>query len=184
MKLIRILYMYFFGYVDIIVSGFFTERFVNLCFAKSIFLWKLDRLSSIEIKMRISINDFRKIRKIAKVSKCKVHIASKKGIPIVLHKYKKRKFFAITFVVVAILIFGLTRFIWNVEIKCDGIINEKKIVDCLNECGIKEGKLISKINTEKAINDICMKNEEISWCGIKIKGTNVIVKLEMATLQE
>ena len=50
--------------------------------------------------------------------------------------------------------------------------------------GIEEGKPLSKINTEKAINEICMKDERISWCGIKIKGTNVIVSLEMATLKE
>ena len=184
MKLFRILYLYIMGYVDIQVSGYFTERFVNLCFAKSVFLWKLDRTSSFEIRARISVSDFQKIRKIAKSSKCKVNIVSKKGIPFLLHRYQKRKIFAITFVVVAILILGLTRFVWNVEIKCDGEIDRQQILDILSESGIEKGKLISEINTAKAINEICMKNEKIAWCGIKIEGTNVIVSLEMATLQE
>ena len=126
------MYLYIFGYVDIKVSGFFTERFVNLCFAKSVFLWKLDRASSIEIVARISLADFKKIRKIAKASKCKVQVSSKKGIPFLLNRYKKRKIFAITFMVVAILIFGLTRFIWNVEINCDGEVNTKQIMNILS----------------------------------------------------
>ena len=184
MKLLKILYLYIFGYVDIRVSGFFTERFVNLCFAKSIFLWKLTRISSGEIEARINIVDFKKIHKIAKTSKCKVKINSKKGMPFLLHKYKKRKSFAITFLVVAILIFGLTRFIWNIEINCDGDIDKKQILNILSQSGIEEGKLISRVNTEKAINEICMKNEKISWCGIKIEGTNIIVSLEMATLKK
>lgn len=184
MKILRILYLYIFGYVDIKVCGFFTERFVNLCFAKSVFLWKLNRISSGEIVARISVADFKKIRKIAKTAKCKVQIASKKGMPFLLHRYKRRKIFAITFMVVAILIFGLTRFIWNVEINCDGDIDKNQILNILSQSGIEEGKLISGVNTEKAINDVCRKNEKISWCGIKIKGTNVIVSLEMATLKK
>ena len=184
MRLLKILYLYVLGYVDIRISGFFTERFVNLCFAKSVFLWKLNRISSIEIGARISIRDFKKIHQIARTTKCKVHIASKQGIPFLLHRYKRRKSFAITFMVIAILIFGLTRIIWNVEIDCDGEINKKQIETILVECGIEEGKLISGIDTQKAINEICMKDEKISWCGIKIKGTNVIVSLEMATLKK
>ena len=91
---------------------------------------------------------------------------------------------AIFGMVVAILIFVLTRFIWNVEINCDGDIDKNQILNILSQSGIEEGKLISGVNTEKAINDVCRKNEKISWCGIKIKGTNVIVSLEMATLKK
>lgn len=184
MKLFKILYLYILGYVDIRVSGYFSERFVNLCFAKSVFLWKLNRVSAIEIEARISIRDFRKIHKIAKASKCKVHIESKNGVPFLFHRYKKRKMFAITFAVVAILLFGLTRVIWNVDIRCDGEVDEKQILKTLSESGIQEGKLISQIDTEKAINEICMQDEKIAWCGIKIQGTNVIVSLEMATLKK
>ena len=184
MKFLRILYLHIFGYIDIRVSGFFAERFVNLCFAKSIFLWKINRISSVEIEARISIKDFKRIRQIAKKSKCKVHISSKRGVPFLLNRYKKRKIFAITFMVVAILIFALTRFIWNIEIKCDGEINRSEILKILSENGIEEGKMISKIDTQKTINDICIKEENVSWCGIKVKGTNVIVSLELATLKE
>ena len=184
MKLFKILYLYILGYVDIRVSGFFTERFVNLCFAKSIFLWKLNRISSGEIEARISRSDFMKIRKIAKKSKCKVNICKKKGLPFLLNRYKRRKVFAITFAVVAILIFGLTRFVWNIEINCDGEIDKNQIMNILSRNGVGEGKLISKINTGKIINDICMNGEDISWCGIKIKGTNVIISLEKATVKE
>ena len=184
MKFFKLLYLYIFGFVDIKISGYFTERFVNLCFAKSIFLWKINRTGACEITARISQSDFHKIRKISKTTKCRVEIIRKKGIPFVLNKYKRRKTFAITFSVIAILIFGLTRFVWNIDIKCDEEINQDQILNILNKNGIEEGKLISKIDTNKTINEICMKGENISWCGIKIVGTNVIVSLEKATPQE
>lgn len=184
MKIFKILYLYFLGYVDIKVRGFFVERFINMCFAKSVFLWKTNRVSSGEIITRISVKDFKKIHKIANATKCRIEISSKKGIPFLLHRYKRRKIFAITFLVIAILIFALTRVVWNIEINCDGDIDKNEILNILSESGIEEGKLISSINTEKAVNDICRKSEKISWCGIKIDGTKVIVNLEMATLKK
>lgn len=163
MKFLKILYLYIFGYVDVRIEGFFTERFVNMCFAKGIFLWKLSRKSSIQIEARISISDFKKLHKIAKKTKCKVAISSKKGLPFLLHKYKKRKIFAITLLVVAILIFGLTRFVWNIDILCDNPEISKDILRILSETGIKEGTATSKIDTQKAINAICLAREDISW---------------------
>jgi similar to stage IV sporulation protein len=181
MKFLKILYLYTFGYVDIKVEGFFTERFVNLCFAKGIFLWRLTRTSSIEVTARISLKDFKRIRKIAKTTKCKVKVASKKGLPFLLNRYKKRKIFAITFLVVAILIFGLTRFVWNIEVVCEDKEVSNEILKILEDNGIKEGVAVSKIDTQKAINNICINCDEVSWVGIKIDGTCVIVSVELET---
>jgi similar to stage IV sporulation protein len=144
-------------------------------------LWKLNRKNTSQIEARISVADFKKLRKIAHKTRCKVEVKSKRGLPFLLNKYKKRKIFAITFLVIAILIFGLTRFVWNIEINCDEEIDEAKIMTLLEENGIKEGTLISKLDTEKAINNICLESEDISWVGIKVSGTNVIVSIEMAT---
>lgn len=181
MKFIKILLLYIFGYVDIKIEGFFTERFINLAIAKNIFLWRLSRHKSTEVEARIAIKDFKKLPKIAKKTKCRVEIKTKKGLPFLLHRYKKRKIFAITFLVIAILIFGLTKFAWNIDILCDESIDKTKVLKILNEVGIKEGTPLNKIDTSKAINYICMKMNDVSWVGIKISGTNVIVSLEKAT---
>lgn len=182
MNFLKILYLYFFGYVNIDVEGFFIERFINICISKRIFLWRLSRINSTKLRARIGISDFKKIHNVARKTKCKVNIDSKKGVPFLLHKYKKRKIFAITLFVIAILIFGLTRFVWNIEISCkDGEINNEEILEILNEGGIKEGALIAKLNTEKAINDIRLKRDDISWVGISVSGTNVEVNIVLST---
>ena len=113
---LREIYMHISGYVNITVEGFFVERFINNCFANDIFLWNLERQKSTYLKARVSCKDFKKIRKIAKNTKCKVKIYSKKGLPIIINKYKKRKTFAIFLIAIIIFIFVLTRFIWNIEI--------------------------------------------------------------------
>ena len=133
MWIIKVLYLYIFGYVNVEIEGFFVERFINICISKRIFLWKLIRVRSTVVNARISLGDFRKIRQIAKKTKCKVKIKDKRGLPFLLHRYKKRKIFAITATVIAILIFGLTRFVWNIDIKCDGEINKEEIINLLEK---------------------------------------------------
>lgn len=113
---LRDIYMHLAGYVNITVEGFFVERFINSCFANNIFLWNLERDKTTYLRARISYRDFKKIKKIARNTKCKVKIKSKKGLPILIHRYKKRKTFVIFLIAIFVLSFFLTRFIWNIEV--------------------------------------------------------------------
>lgn len=177
---IRNVYVYCTGFVNISVEGFFTERFINSCFSNAIFLWDLKRENSTYLKVKISVKDFKKIKKIARITKCKVKIENKKGLPILMHKYRKRKIFLIAILVIAIFIFALSRFIWNIEIIGGNNIKEDEIRSLLSENGIEIGKRKGDFNLEKAINKIRMAREDISWIGIDIKGTNLIVKINEA----
>ena len=175
--LIRQLYMQIFGYVSITIEGFFVERFINMCLAQDIFLWNIKHEKNTFVKVRISTSDFKKIKKIAKKTKCKVKIESKTGVPFLLHNYRKRKIFLGLLFALFIIIFVLTRFVWNIEITGTEKIDNNEILSILKEEGIEVGKLKSKIQTEEIINEIRLKREDIAWIGIKVKGTNVIVQI-------
>ena len=108
--------MHLTGYVNITVEGFFVERFINSCFANEIFLWNLEREKTTYLKARVGVKEFKKIKKIARNTKCKVKIKDKRGLPILLHKYKKRKTFAIFLVFLMAFTIFITRFIWNIEV--------------------------------------------------------------------
>ena len=87
----RIIFNYILGFVNITVEGFFVERFINNCINNKVFLWGIKRKSSTLMTSNVNIKDFKKIRNIARKTKCKVNINSKKGFPIILHRYRKRK---------------------------------------------------------------------------------------------
>ena len=74
----------------------------------------------------------------------------------------------------------ITRFIWNIDIIGENNINADEIKTLLSENGISVGKLKGSFNLDKAINKIRMEREDISWIGIDIKGTNLIVKINEA----
>lgn len=167
--------MYLLGVVDIIVEGFFIERFINICKAENIILWSSKIEKGTILKARISQSDFKKIRHVARKTSCKVSLEGKSGLPFVMKKYKKRKIFAIAIFVIAIFCFLITRFIWNIEVLGNKEISREEILSDLVKYGIEEGKLKSNLDLDEIKNEIRLHRDDLAWIGIEVKGTNVIV---------
>jgi len=175
--IIKWLYMYIFGYVSITVEGLFIERFINICISKSVVLLDLHREKSTIVKTKIIKSDFKKLKKIARQTKCRVYINKKTGIPFLLNKYRKRKVFVIAVFIIAIILFIITRFIWNIEISGLEKIPEHEILYSVNNMGIAEGKLRYEIDKEKIINQLRLERDDLAWVGIDVRGTNVVISL-------
>lgn len=98
-------------------------------------------------------------------------------MPFVLNKYKKRKVFAISLLIMVAVIFVLSNFIWNVEIKGNEKISTEELLTLLEENGLKAGVLKPNINSKKIINTIRLQRNDLAWVGIEIVGTNAIIKI-------
>jgi similar to stage IV sporulation protein len=173
----KIILNYILGYVNILVEGYFVEKFINICNKQKIFLWNLKRSKTTIIYTNVSIKDFKKLKPIAQKTKCKIKIKSKKGLPFIFNKYKKRKIFVIGLAMVLITIFTLSKFIWNIEVIGNEKINDDEIIQIANENNLKIGKFKNKVDTKKIINKLRLERDDIAWIGIEIKGTNAIIKI-------
>ena len=173
----KIILNYILGFINITVEGFFTERFINNCINNKIFLWGLKRKSSTLLTVNVNINNFKKIHNIARKTKCKVKINSKKGLPIIFHRYRKRKLFLFLLVPIALLVFISSTYIWNIEIVGAENIDTVELLSQLNEEGVSIGKKKSSVDSKNVINSIRLKRSDIAWLSIDMKGTNVIVTL-------
>ena len=175
--LIKIIFSYILGFLKISVKGYYIERFINICKNNKITIWNLKRKDNIELNLNVRIKEFKEISKIAKKTGCKVKIKNKKGIPFLLHKYKKRKIFFILLILL-VLIIGLSScFVWNVEIEEENGYELENIREDIEKAGLKSGVFKGKINTKEIINKIRLERKDIAWMGIELKGTNAIVKL-------
>lgn len=169
---------YFTGFVNIHVEGYFIERFINMCRIQKIYLWDIEKKNDIYLTANIGISDFKKLKKIAKKTKCKVGIDRKKGVPFFLHKYKKRKVFIIMMFLILLSLLILSRFIWNIEIKITGDnLQEEEILKSLNENGLYVGEKKNDIDIKEIINNIRLARSDIAWIGIELNGTNAIVEV-------
>ena len=179
--ILQMIYMFLVGFVNISVEGFFIERFINICRDRKIILNNLCIQNNTYLKVRIPKDDFVQIKNIAQKTKCKVKIERKVGLPFIINKYRKRKIFLIAIILIAIFIFIITKFVWNIEVVGNNTIPKEEIIELVNRYGIKIGELKNNINTKKICNLIMIDREDIAWLGITIKGTNVIINIKEAS---
>ncbi len=178
--LIKIWLKYMLGYLRISVEGYYIERFINICKKRNITIWNLKRNKNTMLFFNVRIKEFKEVCKIVKQLNCKLKIRSKKGLPFLMYKYKKRKTFAILLIIVVFIIGLSSMYVWNVDIIEENNQELPNIRQDIEEAGIKLGTLKSKINSKEIINKIRLKRNDVAWMGIEKKGTNIIVKLVKA----
>lgn len=166
-----------FGVVNVQIEGFFTERFINLCKINNIKIWDIRNIVKGVIRFNIGIGDFKKLRKIAKKTKCKMIIKNKKGIYFTLFKYRKRKLLFILILFILVLSILLSTFIWKIDIEGNEYLEESKITDALKVSGLYVGKNKVFIDKKEITNLLRLNLSDISWAGIDINGTKAIVKV-------
>lgn len=178
--LIKILLKYILGYVRITIEGYYIERFINICTNNKILIWNLKREKGVKLYLNIGIQDYYKAIQVAKKLKCRVKIIKKRGIPFIINKYRKRKIFIISLLVIMIALYASSNYIWNIEIQVEDNLTVENIAEDIDTAGLKIGMKKNDINTEEIINKIRLNRNDISWMGIDLKGTNAIVKVVKA----
>lgn len=179
--LLKILFNYIIGYIRISIEGYYIERFINICRNDKIAIWNLKRDKNVKLELNIGIKDLKKIKKIARQTKCKVKILRKKGLPFLFNRYKKRKIFFVFLLLIVMLLSISSNFVWNIEIIEEDNKKLENIQNDISDCGLTIGKLKAQINTKEIINKVRLKRDDIAWMGIELKGTNAIIKIVKST---
>ena len=107
-------------------------------------------------------------------------ILRKKGIPFLLNRYKKRKIFAIFLILVMLIIFISSKYVWNVNISVKDDLQLENIEEDIKLLGISKGVKKDEIDTDKVINELRLKRNDIAWVGINIEGTTVKINIVKA----
>ena len=173
----KILLSYILGFVRIRVEGLFIERFINICISKKIFLWKAKREKSTILHANVGIKEYKSLREVSKKTKSKIKIQTKRGLPFVMHKYRKRKIFVVLLLLVLIGLIVSSNFIWNIEIRGDITISHEEILNSLEQEGLMIGMRSSALDKNQVINNVRLNRDDIAWMGINIRGTNAIVEV-------
>ena len=152
--LIKIWLKYMLGYLRISVEGYYIERFINICTMNKILIWNLKREKNVKLHLNIGVQDFYRAINVAKKLQCKVKIEKKRGIPFIINKYKKRKIFLISLIIIFVTLLISSNYIWNVEVQIEDNSKLENIEEDIKNAGLKNGMKKSQVNTEEIINKI------------------------------
>lgn len=173
--LILRLWNYIRGYVIIIVEGYFLEKFINICTHRQLKLWNVKWQKNSKIIMKLSINDFRRLRPIAKRTRCHVHIIDKKGLPFILNRYKSRKAFVIGSGICIITFFLISSFVWDVSVTGNNKVSTEVIMKKLYENGVKVGALKYTINPDDIVGNMMLELNDLARISVFLRGTKIQV---------
>lgn len=168
------------GYLKVRIIGYSPERFLNLCKNKGIIIWDLE-VKGNDYEMLISVNGFRKLKPLLKKTQTKLIIIERYGVPFFLHKYRNRKFFFAGSIICCLIIFSLSKFIWNIEVIGNQSITDETMMEYLKAESIFHGMPIKDVACEMISTEIRKDFDEIIWVSVSLEGTNLIINVKENT---
>lgn len=168
---------FFRGYVTVCVEGIFLEKFTNLCAVNCLPFWNVKRYGMAKMSGYTTISGYRKMRHVAKKCGCRVKLNRRRGVPFILHKYRKRKIFAIGIVLFLVFIKLSGLFVWQVDVVGNVSPISDEILAQVEELGVKRGTLKSEINIRDMASKLMVKRSDLSWVGVEIDGMRLKVRV-------
>ncbi len=178
----RILWNFLVGYVVIRVEGLSLEKFINLTVSKGIHLWGIRRQNYTTMTASISIRGFRQLHSISRKIRCRIRIIDKRGLPFILFRYRKRKMLALGMLICLFIIYGLSSFVWTVEVEGVEDIEPHEVLMELESLGVHPGVYKPHIDTMSIENQLIVRFPELSWASLEIRGSRAILMVKESVL--
>lgn len=166
------------GQVRILLTGKSLERFINEASRQQLNLSHIQWMDHNEIQLTIPPEDFYRLKPLLRQTNTRVRILHKKGLPFLLNRIRKRRFFAWGILLFFILVLSLTSVIWSVDVEGNEKIPDTEIRHILREQGVFTGQLKFRIPSSEEIQyRLTEKLPHASWVGFRIEGTRAIVTI-------
>ena len=174
--MVQVIWNYLKGYVIIKIRGFSVERFLNLMADRDVFVWGIcSHNDGVIVKIRQS--GMLDAEKCALKTGCTMKVLEKRGLPFALKRFRKRRILFMGVAAFAVLFYGLSFFIWTVEVSGNIRISTEDITDVCDNEGLFPGNLKVKIEPEQIAESIVENLGEVAWASVEISGTKAYVKI-------
>lgn len=173
LKVIR----YIKGYLRIRITGYSTERFLNACRHKGIFLWGLKPVSG-AYEMNITVKEFRQLKPMIRKTGTRVLIVKRTGLPFFLYKYRKRKLFFGGACLCLLMILFMSRMIWGIDISGNKTHTDEALLKYLNSMNVKNGMSKSDVDCMRIVKDIRREYNDIIWVSASVRGTKLYIQVK------
>lgn len=177
-----ILWNFLVGYVIICVEGLSLEKFINLTVSRGIYLWGIKRQNYTTLTARISIRGFKQLRGISHKIRCRIRIVDKRGLPFILYRYRRRKMLAVGMLVCLCIIYGLSSFVWTVDVEGTEEVDPRMVLAELESLGVKPGIFKPHIDNMLIENQLLVRIPELSWASLEIRGSRAILRVRESVL--
>lgn len=165
------------GYLQVRMQGYSPERFLNLCRANQIEIWELS-FEKDGHHFKASLPDYRRVKPLVRKSGVRLKILGKYGLPFFLHRNRKRKLFAAGFAAFFLVLFVMTRFIWNITLEGNYRFTDDMLLHYLDTQEIRYGVRKDTIDCDQLEESIRSTWPDILWVSARVSGTRLMIRVK------
>lgn len=169
-------YRFLSGFLKISVYGENKEKIISLCADNGITLWN-SRFKDEKIETYISVKEFKVIRRVTNLKGARIHILSKRGLPFITERYKKRWGIPVGAVIFFLVLELMSSFIWVIDIEGNHKVTDETIIAACEEIGIKEGVKGNSFNPKIAREKLMLNLDSIAWSSLNVEGSRLTVNV-------
>ena len=163
------------GSVRVKIEGASPESFLNLCAARSIRFWDLKRVDETEYRASMSARSFAKIRPAVGKSLCSVKIVSRRGLPFMAWRIRKRVILIAGLLLVWAALWLSSLFIWSFDVRGNKNVSTEAILSALEDAGVRIGTFCTRLNEEDIRCRVLLEIPELSWLTVNVSGSRAEV---------
>ncbi|MDI6893556.1 MAG: sporulation protein YqfD [Bacillota bacterium] len=164
------------GFVRVSIRGAAPERFVNLAARHGILLWQL-RDGGDCIRALMAAGQFRRTRKLARRSRCRLHVEARGGLPFLGKKVAHRPGL-VAGGLLAVLLLGLVNaLVLFVEVSGASPGHREEILTLAHASGLRPGTLRMTVDGAALEEQVARALPYVSWARLTFNGT--LARLEV-----
>ncbi len=165
------------GYLLVQMQGYSPERFLNLCRSNKIELWELSFDNNGHL-FKASLPDYRRVKPLVRKSGVRLKILGKYGLPFFLHRNRKRKLYVAGLLSFFLVLFFMTRFIWNISIEGNVRFTDDMMIHYLDTQEIRYGIWKNSVDCDRLEEAIRTDYPEILWVSARVSGTRLMIRIK------
>lgn len=165
------------GYMEIQMTGYSPERFLNLCSARGIEIWNLEQAED-GYRFFMLLKDFRRVRPLVRKSGVRLKIRRRMGLPFFLRKNRGRVGFAAGAGLFFFILYGLSLFVWDIQIQGNRRYTDETVTDFLQEREVTWGMRKSQVDCQALESALRDYFPEITWAAARISGTRLLISIK------
>ena len=165
-----------FGKVVFFAQGGFPALFLEECAARRIPLRNVEKGSE-TVRAAADEKGFRQVGAAAEKAGMTVRVETRRGLPSLLRRYRRRIGIPVGVALAAALLFALSGRLWEVTVTGNETLSDDEILDVMEEAGITPGAPLRKIDVKEAEQTAQNRLPTLSWIAVNITGCKAAVEV-------
>ena len=167
------------GFVSFRASGGFPERFLNLCRAEHIPIWRL-RSGGSCLTARTAAADYKRLRPVAAKAGMRLELLQKRGAPFALRRLRGRQGLLIGAACVCLLFGLLQGRVWSIEVENPTAVPSAEILAAFAQAGLRTGVRMTALDEGTVERAAILQLPRIQWVNVNFGGCAAVIAVREA----